>query len=50
METRLYRIKVFKEKTPYFWVAYGAKSKFRYLLSVEFVINKTTINFKCGQS
>ena len=22
METRLYRIKVFKEKTPYFWVAY----------------------------
>ena len=28
----------------------SAKSKFRYLLSVEFVINKSTINFKSGQS
>ena len=33
----------------------SAKSKFKYLLSeskvsVEFVINQTTINFKCGQS
>ena len=27
-----------------------AKSKFRYLLSVEFVINQSTINFKSGQS
>ena len=27
----------------------GAKSKFRYLLSVEFVINQSTINFKSGQ-
>ena len=27
-----------------------AKSKFRYLLSVEFVINQLTINFKSGQS
>ena len=26
------------------------KSKFRYLLSVEFVINQSTINFKSGQS
>ena len=26
-----------------------AKSKFRYLLSVEFVINQSTINFKSGQ-
>ena len=28
----------------------SAKSKFRYLLSVEFVINQSTINFKSGQS
>ena len=28
----------------------SAKSKFRYLLSVEFVINQLTINFKSGQS
>ena len=27
-----------------------AKSKFRYLLSVEFVINQSTTNFKSGQS
>ena len=27
-----------------------AKSKFRYFLSVEFVINQSTINFKSGQS
>ena len=27
-----------------------AKSKFRYLLSVEFVINQSTIKFKSGQS
>ena len=27
-----------------------AKSKFRYLLSVEFVINQSTINFESGQS
>ena len=27
-----------------------AKSKFRYLLSVKFVINQSTINFKSGQS
>ena len=27
-----------------------AKSKFRYLLSVEFVINQSKINFKSGQS
>ena len=27
-----------------------AKSKFRYLLSVEFAINQSTINFKSGQS
>ena len=28
----------------------SAKSKFRYLLSVEYVINQSTINFKSGQS
>ena len=28
----------------------SAKSKFRYLLSVEFGINQSTINFKSGQS
>ena len=28
----------------------SAKSKFRYLLSVEFVINQSTISFKSGQS
>ena len=28
----------------------SAKSKFRYLLSVEFVINQSTIKFKSGQS
>ena len=28
----------------------SAKSKFRYLLSIEFVINQSTINFKSGQS
>ena len=28
----------------------SAKSKFRYLLSVEFVINQSTMNFKSGQS
>ena len=28
----------------------SAKSKLRYLLSVEFVINQSTINFKSGQS
>ena len=28
----------------------STKSKFRYLLSVEFVINQSTINFKSGQS
>ena len=28
----------------------SAKSKFRYVLSVEFVINQSTINFKSGQS
>ena len=28
----------------------SAKSKFRYLLSVEFMINQSTINFKSGQS
>ena len=28
----------------------SAKSNFRYLLSVEFVINQSTINFKSGQS
>ena len=28
----------------------SAKSKFRYLLSVEFGINRSTINFKSGQS
>ena len=27
MEARLYRIKVFKEKTPYFWVAYALNMK-----------------------
>ena len=27
-----------------------AKSKFKYLLSVEFVINQSTTNFKSGQS
>ena len=27
-----------------------AKSKFRYLLSVEYVVNQSTINFKSGQS
>ena len=26
MEARLYRIKVFKEKTAYFWVAYASKT------------------------
>ena len=28
----------------------SSKSKFRYLLSVEYVINQSTINFKSGQS
>ena len=28
----------------------SAKSKFRYLLSVEYVINQSTINFKSGES
>ena len=28
----------------------SAKSKFRYSLSVEYVINQSTINFKSGQS
>ena len=38
--------KSFCENTKYC----SAKSKFRYLLSVEFVINQSTINFKSGQS
>ena len=33
MEARLYRIKVFKEKNPYFWVAYGSARRISFKLN-----------------
>ena len=44
METRLYRIKVFKEKTPYFWVAYDL-TKFIDKKCVQIFINDIVNNF-----
>ena len=42
--------KSFCKNTKYSSAFCRAKSKFRYLLSVEYVINQSTINFKSGQS